>query len=673
MDEGNLGDIPVPGGKAAGFSALGRADAQPTRGALDLLPDPVFVLAPDGTVLAANAAMARATGVDRGAVLGRPFAALVAHPEDPEEARCCDDPATLLTGERTTARFALSTTVGQPLAVEVHASRGPFGDEPAAVICVGRDLSDQLATERALRQSEELYRSLYETALVGLFRTDLNTGLVLRANDAAARLVGLRTGEEAEAAGVRMDRLYASDRRRKLLRLLAARGEVSDFEIRLELGAGRTRDIAISARAYPERGYMEGVVVDISDRVAALAALRASEERFRTIIESTPMGVHMYELDDAGELRFTGANPAAELVLGLDHRPLLGKTVEEAFPGIAGTELPARYRLAAEQGVPFQVEQVVYKDERIGGAFDVHAFQAGPGRMVAMFNDVTERRRTEQELSLYRSQLEELVEARTRELRQAQDELVRKERLATLGQVTATVSHELRNPLSTIRTAVFSVADALERGRPGPVKRALALAERNVVRCDRIIDELLDFTRGRDPTPEPLELGPWLTELLDELPLPPHVTVRAEIAPDLRCVADAERLRRAVVNVVNNAAQAVEPDAHGDDAVVTVSAGASGGRVELRVADRGPGIPAHILERVFEPLFSTKGFGVGLGLPIVRNIMHQHRGDVAIVSAEGRGTTVTLWLPAGAWDERARTPLPWSEGENSTPVGGAGP
>jgi len=143
-----------------------------------------------------------------------------------------------------------------------------------------------------------------------------------------------------------------------------------------------------------------GVVVftDITERKKVETALSESEEKFRNIVEASPMGMHLYELKEDGRLIFIGANPAADTILSVDNRLFVGKTVEDAFPPLADSEIPRMYKAVARDGVTWRNEQVEYDYEGIKGAFEVYAFQTAPGRMVAMFLDVTERKRTEQAL-----------------------------------------------------------------------------------------------------------------------------------------------------------------------------------------------------------------------------------------------------------------------------------
>jgi signal transduction histidine kinase len=262
--------------------------------------------------------------------------------------------------------------------------------------------------------------------------------------------------------------------------------------------------------------------------------------------------------------------------------------------------------------------------------------------------EIAERERAEEKLRRYRDHLKELVQERTQELEEAQAELVRQERLSALGQLTATVAHEIRNPLSTVRASVFAVGDAIERNAMGQVERALQLAERNIIRCNNIITELLDFTRDRVLQLEPTQIDTWLEMVLDEQSIPQDIVCTRELNAGVQVLIDRENFRRAIVNVIDNAIHALQ-DEESPGNQLTVGAqvvkGQAGPRLEIQVGDTGCGIPADVLPKVIEPLFSTKSFGVGLGLPIVKNILEQHSGGVEIQSEIGQGTTVVLWMP----------------------------
>ncbi len=362
---------------------------------------------------------------------------------------------------------------------------------------------------------------------------------------------------------------------------------------------------------------------------ARSAELRESETRLRDAVEALPVGFAIYNKDD----RLTLCN---EIYRGyvfdhMDSAPL-GATFEEImrdklarghFPEAEGRQddwLAERLRLHLDS--PDPIEQ----KHSNGRWYWINEQRTEEGGVVAVSSDITEQRRLE-------------------------GEVLRQERLATLGQLTATVSHELRNPLGVIRASAFIAKEGQSDASPR-VRRALERIERNVVRCDRIIGELLDFTRISELEPEPTALDSWLGSTLSEQTLPSEVELRRNFnLAGIDAAIDRDRLRRAVINVFDNACQAMtDPAAESRgnaDHVLTVTTRISGDRLDIVFEDNGPGIPADVRPMIFEPLFSTKGFGVGLGLPTVQQIMEQHGGGVDIDSTPGQGARVSLWLPRG--------------------------
>jgi signal transduction histidine kinase len=253
------------------------------------------------------------------------------------------------------------------------------------------------------------------------------------------------------------------------------------------------------------------------------------------------------------------------------------------------------------------------------------------------------------EISELNQTLERRVAERTAELREAQQSLVQKERLSALGQLTATVAHELRNPLSVIQNTLFTLRQSLE-SKGVTLERPIARIERSIGRCNRIISDLLDFSRQRELQCQEHPIDDWLARVLAEQVPPPKVVIRRDLqAGAVRVRFDPERLRRVAINLIDNAAQAFADQTGGaDESVIVVGTRASADGVEIFVRDNGPGIPADVLPKIFEPLFSTKSFGTGLGLPTVKQIVEAHGGNVDVSSAAGEGTCVRAWLPMAA-------------------------
>ncbi len=262
--------------------------------------------------------------------------------------------------------------------------------------------------------------------------------------------------------------------------------------------------------------------------------------------------------------------------------------------------------------------------------------------------------RADAEIRSLNRDLERRVDERTRELEAAQDELLRKERLSTLGQLTATVAHELRNPLSAIRNTLFTLKDSLSRTELD-FDRPLGRMERSIARCDGIISDLLDYARIRELRCRVVIGDQWLDEMLAEHPMPAGIArIQQFGASGCRVNIDGDRMRQVVINLLDNAVQAMMPDAQprADGRILVATRLAQNG-YELAIEDNGPGIPADILPKVFEPLFSTKSFGTGLGLPTVKQIVEQHGGNIGIQSEAGRGTRVTVILPSASAKEMA--------------------
>ena len=160
----------------------------------------------------------------------------------------------------------------------------------------------------------------------------------------------------------------------------------------------RNLEQKVKERTQELRQANEELANEIAERKRVEQELRSNEEKFRAIVEASPMGMHMYHLETDGRLVFTGANPAADKILGVDNQQFVGQTIEEAFPPLIETDVPQNYRQAAEKGTTWQHNQIIYEDQHISGAYEVYAFQTSPRRMAAMFLDITERKQAEAEI-----------------------------------------------------------------------------------------------------------------------------------------------------------------------------------------------------------------------------------------------------------------------------------
>lgn len=259
------------------------------------------------------------------------------------------------------------------------------------------------------------------------------------------------------------------------------------------------------------------------------------------------------------------------------------------------------------------------------------------GSLAHSFNRAAERVQESQ------ARLEEKVAERTRALREAQDELVRRERLAMLGLLASGLSHELRNPLGVMTNAVYYLDGVLVQP-PAHVKRYLRILQEQIARAEKIVGDLIDFALVEPPDRQPVTAESLVERALERLAVPSTVRVERDFAPYLpRAYVDPAQVSQVIENLLTNAVQAMGAER----GVLTVRAAPHDHTyVRIEIADTGPGIPADRLERIFEPLYTTKTQGIGLGLAVSRTLAAANDARITVTSQEGNGATFTLILPA---------------------------
>ena len=261
--------------------------------------------------------------------------------------------------------------------------------------------------------------------------------------------------------------------------------------------------------------------------------------------------------------------------------------------------------------------------------------------VVLVFRDITEKKQVEKVLHEYSEKLEQMVEDRTKKLRDAQEQLVRQEKLAVLGQLGGGVGHELRNPLGAIRNSTYYLKMVLKHPEPG-VRDALEILEKEVNISERIIRSLLSFA-----SPEPsafinVDINDVVQAALSRIPVPEKVEVALELDENLPVIlADPDQLDQAFGNFILNAIQAMPEGGR----LVVKSEVRDADQVTVSVTDTGVGMDKGTQTKIFEPLFTTKAKGIGLGLALTKMLVEANRGKIDVLSEVGKGTTFTVILP----------------------------
>ena len=322
-----------------------------------------------------------------------------------------------------------------------------------------------------------------------------------------------------------------------------------------------------------------------------------------------------------------------------DCDPALPPPTREEAPKLFHPEDRARYRAvmaAAEQGKPATPTEfrVVRPDGCIRWLHhesDVVPDDDGrPWLSVGTFRDVTEIHEYQERQAALREQL------------------LARERLSAMGSLTAKVARDLRDPLSTIRNSLVLVrGEALAETPAGA--RALDRIERSANRCDRIISDLIEYSHSTPLRCRAHTLDDWLRELAEDIVLQEPIMLRLDLRAPVLVELDPGRMRRALGNVIDNATQALAEAGDRKRAPrIGLRSRTKAGNAIIEITDNGLGMAPEILTRVFEPLFSTRRHGTGLGLATTRQIVEQHGGAITLTSRPALGTRARILLPLAA-------------------------
>jgi PAS domain S-box-containing protein len=455
---------------------------------------------------------------------------------------------------------------------------------------------------------------------------------------------------------------------KKLLQILAAALGVEE-ERREEIEALRTAKKELETRVRERTADLarvnEQLHIDITERKLVAAELLENNEKFRAITDTTSDAIVM--MDDDGKISFW--NPAAEKMFGYCAAEALGRDLHTFLTPVRYHELfKEKLRHFKETGDGNAVGKTLELDAvRKGGAefpleLSLSAFKIrDKWHAAGILRDITGRKQAEMELMRTNRELEK----RTGELLETQEELLRKEKLAAIGRLAGSVGHELRNPLGVMSNAIYFLKTVLTEVDE-TVKEYLDIIKHEIDNSERIITDLLDFARTQTARKRTVTVRELIEESLNRCAIPENMNIQIDIPDTLPLLkVDPLQLGQVFQNLITNAFQALPEGGQlrisarrgqGSRSKVRGSEENSVGKgtlnvepvndfIEINIADSGEGISPENMKKLFQPLFTTKVKGIGLGLTVCRNLTEANGGRIEVKSELGKGTTFTLILP----------------------------
>jgi PAS domain S-box-containing protein len=511
------------------------------------------------------------------------------------------------------------------------------------VVEIATDITERKRAEEAIRKSQERFQIVSQATNDAVWDWDLAGDTVLW-NEAVATLFGYSIDNNTTDLKWWEERLHPEDRQR------VVSGLYSDINSGKHIWSDeyrfRRKD---NSYAYViDRGFvirdkkgkpvrMIGSMMDITGRKRAEEAVLREKRRYEELVNSLNVGVFRTTAEPKG--RFLEANPAMVSMFEAGSKgELLKHSPAETYKD------PKRRKEFVDKMMRFgsvkneEIELITLKGRRFWGSVTAVKKEDEAGRVYfeGIVEEITERKKWEEEL-------ERQLKIRTAQLEEAYEKLRRSEKLSAVGKICGIISHELRNPLGSIRNAAYFLKMKLKASKfkDERIERHLEIIESESLACAKIISETLDFTRLKIPSLAKVNINDILRQALEQAGIPESVEVALKLKKGLAEVqGDPVHLGRAFLNIIKNAVEAM-PEG-GRLAITTES---KNGFLEVQIKDTGVGISKEALQEIFEPLFSTKPDGTGLGLSICKEIIEQHGGDIGVASKLGKGSIFFVRLP----------------------------
>ena len=500
------------------------------------------------------------------------------------------------------------------------------------VLSIARDITESVKAERTIRESEQNYRAMIDNMQDVFYRSDAE-GRLTMVSPSGAELLGYDRIDQMLGKVIHDTFYHDVTERDSFLHNLKLKGHVSGYEVTLRQKDGTPVPVATSSHLlYGEDGTyagVEGVFHDMRAHHETMALLTASEEKFSTIFRTSPDAIFITKLDNAILL---DANEGFTAMLGYSSEEVVGRPATRLGIWLDPEDRVRFIRQLMEQGHIKNFEaRLRHKDGTsiIALASSSLITIDGTSCTLNILRDISEREAM-------------------------QHERIKIQKLESLGVLAGGIAHDFNNLLTGIIGNISYAA--LLVGHEHKAAARLKESQNAAQRAAELTQQLLTFARGGEPVKKTVNATHLIEESLSFTLCGSNVKSKVSLAADLWLIhADAGQVNQVLNNLLINARQAMETGGtvHLKAVNRVIKKGAPlllkpGRYVCITIEDEGCGIPADQLSRIFDPYFTTKKLGTGLGMTSVYSIIRRHNGLVDVTSVEGHGTTVTLYLPAVA-------------------------
>jgi PAS domain S-box-containing protein len=489
------------------------------------------------------------------------------------------------------------------------------------VIISAVDITDRKNTEIELKASEEKFRQLAENSGVGIVHIDANNKVVFL-NKKALEFFGEQPNTYY---GKRIEEIYGSQWGKiimKRIKKIKSVDHTLTYEDHISSPQGERWYYANYTPILNQQNEHNGLQIIFND-ISEKKILEKETQSLARFPQENPSPV--LRISKTGKVIYS--NQGAEKILHLWDYENSGQVPEE-ISRIVSECLKSKKQKIIEVQAKKKIFSLYFTPIPEMGYVNIY------GRDITRLKDI------EDKLLEYSKDLEKIIAEKTDELVQAQDRLLRQEKLATMGQLASSVGHELRNPLAVINNSLYMLR-LNDSKQDAASKDYMDIIDQEVSNANKIITDLLTFARIKPVDLNPTNMHTLIEEILHKFPPPENVIVSIRFAEDLPLsLIDSSQIKQVIANLVTNAYQAIPVEGE-----LIIDGRKTSDQIKIDFIDNGVGIPPENMEKIFEPLFTTKAKGIGLGLTVSKMLAEVNNGRIKVESTVGKGSVFSLFLP----------------------------